>query len=106
VLGDRVALLRFSSPCQVHPLVAIAWSRRLAPRIVIAANDGYLSGRVNFAVRAAADLRAFLLEALPGEPCEYAHGHSRATGGSLTTDRFETLLAALGVPAGGAAATA
>jgi single-stranded-DNA-specific exonuclease len=96
-VGDRVALLRFSSPFQVHPLVATAWARRLAPRAVMAANDGYLPGRVNFAVRGAegTDLRALLREALPDAGGEFAHGHAAATGGSLTSADFERLLAAL-----------
>ncbi len=37
VVGD-VAILRFASPCQIHPLVAQAWRGRLKDRIVIAAN--------------------------------------------------------------------
>jgi single-stranded-DNA-specific exonuclease len=98
-VGDAVALLRFSSPFQVHPLVATTWARRLAPRAVIAANDGYLPGRVNFAVRggAGADLRAVLLAALPDVGGEFAHGHAAATGGSLAPEDFERLTRALGL---------
>ena len=99
VRGD-VALLRFSSPYQVHPLVATTWARRLAPRVVMAANDDYLPGRVNFAVRGGkdgADLRRLLRDALPDATGEFAHGHDRATGGSLTPADFEALLAALGL---------
>ena len=47
-VGD-VALIRLHSPCQVHPLVARTWRDRLPRSIVIAANTGYLPGRVNFA---------------------------------------------------------
>jgi hypothetical protein len=43
--------VRFSSPFQLHPLAVLMWSRRLAPRLVVAANDGYLPGRVNFSIR-------------------------------------------------------
>ena len=97
-VGDRVALLRFSSPAQVHPLVATAWARRLAPRVVLAANDDYLPGRVNFAVRGGdGDLRALLRTALPDAGGEFAHGHDRATGGSLVPEEFERLVAALGL---------
>ena len=100
VVGETVALVRFSSPAQVHPLVAAQWLRRLAPRAVIAANDGYLPGRVNFAVRGGSgDLRLLLREALPGVGGEFAHGHARATGGSLEPDDFDRLLRALGLPA-------
>ena len=97
-VGDRVAVLRFSSPAQIHPLVATTWARRLAPRMVLAANDDYLPGMVNFAVRGGeGDLRRVLREALPGVGGEFAHGHDRATGGSLTPADFETLLAGLGL---------
>ena len=97
MVGERVALLRFASPAQVHPLVATTWARRLAPRIVMAANDGYLGpGIVNFAVRGGSgDLRAVLKQALPDTRGEFAHGHDRATGGSLATTDFDRLLAAL-----------
>jgi single-stranded-DNA-specific exonuclease len=99
MVGEAVALLRFSSPAQVHPLVATTWARRLAPRIVLAANDGYLGeGTVNFSVRGGAgDLRRVLLAALPSVDgaSEFAHGHDRATGGSLPEADFEQLLANL-----------
>jgi single-stranded-DNA-specific exonuclease len=101
MVGDGVALLRFASPAQVHPLVATAWSRRLAPRIVLAANDGYLGeGTVNFAVRGGeGDLRRVLRDALAAQDGaanpEFAHGHDRATGGSLPVAEFERLLAGL-----------
>jgi single-stranded-DNA-specific exonuclease len=98
-VGPRVAVIRFSSPCQVHPLVATAWQRRLAPRVVLAANDDYIPGRVNFAVRGGrGDLREMLRAALPDEGGEFAHGHPAATGGSLVPDRFEALLVALARP--------
>jgi single-stranded-DNA-specific exonuclease len=85
--------VRFSSRAQVHPLVATQWERRLAPRAVIAANDGYLPGRVNFSVRGGkGDLRRWLREALPEATGEFGHGHDRATGGSLAPDEFERLL--------------
>ena len=99
-VGERVALVRFTSPYQVHPLVAMTWARRLAPRAVIAANDDYLPGMVNFAVRGGdgADLRALLRDALPEGEGEFAHGHARATGGSLDKDAFDLLMDRLGVP--------
>jgi single-stranded DNA-specific DHH superfamily exonuclease len=96
---DGVALIRFSSPAQIHPLIATRWAGRLAPKIVIAANDGYLPDRVNFAMRSASnvDLLAFLrglgLGAVEGE---FANGHPRATGGSVPRHEFERLLHALG----------
>jgi single-stranded-DNA-specific exonuclease len=55
---------------------------------------------VNFAVRGGtSDLRAVLRAALPDAAGEFAHGHDRATGGSLEPVQFERLLKALGLPA-------
>lgn len=102
VAGDGVALLRFSSRAQVHPLVAIRWARRLRPRIVVAANDGYLPGRVNLVVRCD-DREIDLLQWLrtrpfvPSDEGEYANGHARATGGSLSLADFARFLAAIGL---------
>lgn len=98
VLGDA-ALIRFASGAQVHPIVAIRWSTRLAPRVVIAANEGFLPGRVNFAIRSAADVNLLeWLRALPFTPstdAEYANGHPRATGGSLGIEDFERFVQAV-----------
>ena len=97
-IANGIALIRFSSGAQIHPLVAMRWAGRLAPRIVIAANEGYLPGRVNFALRSASDidLLAFLrelpLDAVEGE---FANGHPRATGGSIPPREFARLLSAL-----------
>ncbi|MDP9400233.1 MAG: hypothetical protein M3P39_04630 [Actinomycetota bacterium] len=97
-LGEGVALIRFASPCQVHPLVATTWARRLAPRAVMAANDDYLPGRVNFALRGGeGSLLTLLRDALPGVEGEVAHGHDRATGGSLPPEDFARLLRAFGL---------
>lgn len=98
-VGRNVAVVRFASPAQVHPLVATQWQKRLAPRPVIAANDGYLPGRVNFSIRGGSgDLRRLLRAALPEAKGEFAHGHDRATGGSLAPDEFELLLERLELP--------
>ena len=78
--------------------MAQAWRGRLAPRVVLVANDGYLDGRVNFSVRGGdGDLRRLLRDAVPGQDGEFAHGHDRATGGSLPRDDFERLVDALGL---------
>lgn len=94
------ALIRFSSGVQAHPVVAIRWARRLRPRVVIAANDGYLPGRTNFAVRCDADVDLIAwLRSVPFSPSpgsEYANGHPKATGGSLTADDFSRWAGVLG----------
>jgi single-stranded-DNA-specific exonuclease len=101
-VGEAVALVRFSSPAQVHPLVATTWARRLAPRVVLAANDGYLPGRVNFAARGGppgSSIPQLLRAALPdATSSEFAHGHDRASGGSLEAGEFARLVRALGIP--------
>jgi single-stranded-DNA-specific exonuclease len=103
IYGDA-AVLRFASAAQVHPLIATRWSRRLAPAIVVAANEGFLPGRVNFAIRSHAnvDLLQWLrtLPFTPSPGSEYANGHPRATGGSLSNDEFERLMEVLRARAG------
>ena len=99
-IAGSAALIRFSSGAQVHPIVATRWAHRLAPRVVIAANDEYLPGRTNFAVRSqsSTDLIAWLrgLPFAPSPDAEYAHGHARATGGSLSRPDFDAFISALG----------
>ncbi|MBE2315955.1 hypothetical protein DVA67_008215 [Solirubrobacter sp. CPCC 204708] len=95
-VGERVAVVRFSSSYQLHGLTAQMWAKRLAPRPVLAANDGYVDGRVHFSIRGGeGDLRELLRTALPDQQGEFAHGHPRATGGSIAPDEFERLLDAL-----------
>lgn len=101
-IAGNVALIRFSSGAQVHPLIATRWAPRLAPKIVIAANDAYVPDRVSFALRSASqtDLLAFLRQ-LPLGPVEgeFANGHARATGGSIPPGEFARLVTALGFAA-------
>lgn len=97
--SGNVALVRVRSRCQVHPVIAQIWRTRLPKYIVIVANDGYLPGRVNFSMRTASDVNLldFLRAIDLGEgEGSYAHGHDRATGGSLPPARWELLLAKLG----------
>jgi hypothetical protein len=97
--SGNVALLLFSSGAQIHPLVAVRWAQRLPEHIVIAANVGYLPGRVNFAMRSRmpTDLIAFLKGLdLPPFKGEFARGHAKATGGSLSAKEFLQLTEALG----------
>jgi single-stranded-DNA-specific exonuclease len=52
-----VALIRFHSPCQIHPLVAQQWRGRLKTPVILAANTGYRPGWVHFAARTGAGRR-------------------------------------------------
>ena len=97
--AGNVALIRTSSRCQVHPLIAQIWRTRLPKYIVIAANDGYVDGRVHFSVRSAAGINLidFLRAIDLGEgEGSFGHGHDQATGGSLPLERWNLLLEKLG----------
>jgi single-stranded-DNA-specific exonuclease len=94
------ALLRFSSPCQLHGPFAASWVGRLPKYIVIAANDGYTPGNVHFSIRTRRPeenllerLRAFRSDL--GVP-DLGQGHAQATGGVLPKETFERLLALMG----------
>lgn len=96
-----VALLRFDSAARVHPLLAQSWRGRLKDYIIIAANGGYIPGRVAFSARTNTDINLldFLRENAPeleGNELEYGHGHDKATGGVVSAKNWELLAAALG----------
>jgi single-stranded-DNA-specific exonuclease len=98
IVGE-VALIRFSSPCQIHPLIAQAWRGRLKDRIVIAANTGYRPGFVHFAVRTALDLDILaFLETVrpPGADEQYGNGHRAASGGALRGEDWNVFVRTLG----------
>ena len=96
---NGVALVRFDTPCQVHPLLAQTWRTRLKGDIVLAANAGFRPGWVHFAVRSARDLNLieFLAEhAPPGADENYGSGHAAATGGALRPDDWNRFIGDLG----------
>ncbi|WP_212611400.1 phosphoesterase [Sphingomonas gellani] len=100
VRGD-VALIRFHSPCQIHPLIAQQWRGRLKDKIVLAANDGYRDGWVHFAARSATgtDLIRFLADhRLAGADAHYGSGHAQATGGALRQADWNAFVEGLGFP--------
>ncbi len=96
--GD-VAIIEVNSPCQIHPLIAQIWRGRLPKYHVLAANTGYMAGRVNFSARSAPgkSVLDFLksLDAGEGEG-HFGHGHDQASGGSLPLERWEKLKRAMG----------
>jgi single-stranded-DNA-specific exonuclease len=101
VFSGQVALIRVHSACQIHPLVAQIWRTRLPKFIVLAANDAYLPGRVNFSARAAKGVNVLeFLRSVPLPPGEgsFGQGHDQASGGSLPVARWNALLVALGFP--------
>lgn len=99
---EKVALLEFSSPSRIHPLLAQSWHGRLKGYIVIAANLGFLPGKVAFSARTSTgdNLLEFLARfrsALPAEEAEYGHGHNQAAGGVVSLEAWEKLKAAMGL---------
>ncbi len=99
IFAGQVALLRMTSRCQIHPLIAQIWRGRLPKYIVMAANDGYMEGRVNFSCRASGDTNVlqFLrgIELSEGEG-NFGNGHDGASGGSLPPARWNELLQKIG----------
>lgn len=98
---EPLAMIRFSSPARVHPLIAQSWRGRLPKYAIMAANDGYVPGRTNFSMRGNAGIDLLEILARYGEQLgidepEYGHGHHAATGGSLPSETFERLIAAMG----------
>jgi single-stranded-DNA-specific exonuclease len=95
----ELALIQFSSACQIHPLIAQMWSHRMKGRIVIAANDGFRPGWVHFAARAAedVDLVAFLRDRAPSATdASYGGGHCKASGGALRLAQWNEFVRNLG----------
>ncbi|HEV7414560.1 MAG TPA: phosphoesterase [Tianweitania sediminis] len=98
IVGD-VALIFFSSPCQIHPLVAQQWRSRLKTSIVVAANAGYRHGWVHFAARSSnhTDILQFLARHRPpGADEQYGNGHRAASGGALRIADWNAFISSLG----------
>lgn len=91
--AGNVALVRVSSRCQVHPVIAQIWRTRLPKYVVIVANDAYLPGRVNFSARSQSGVN--LIDFLRANGVD-ARGHDQATGGSVSVEEWEALLRRLG----------
>src|SRR6195952_2728006 len=51
MMRGEVALIRFASPTQIHPLIAQQWRARLRDKIVMGANTGYRPGWGPFPLR-------------------------------------------------------
>lgn len=119
----RVALLRITSPYQVHPSIATRWTGALKSKnlqVVMCANDGYNEGLVNFSCRIAqvakkrgeevniidvlnsyadrdAEWKKEVMEAVGGNAF---NGHPQASGGIFPKEHFEKFqqLMQIGVP--------
>ncbi len=97
---EHVALFEFSDPNRIQPLLAQSWHGRLMKFIVIAANSGWLPGKVAFSARTSsgANVLEFLQrfrDAVPGE-LEYGYGHDQASGGVISQEGWDKLKVAMG----------
>ena len=98
--SEKVALFEFTDPNRIHPLLAQSWHGRLPKFIVIAANHGFLPGRVAFSARTSSganilQLLARYREVVPDE-LEYGYGHDQAAGGVVSEEGWQRLKAAMG----------
>lgn len=98
---EPIAMFRFSSPARVHPLLAQSWRLRLPKFVVMAVNDGFVEGRVNFSMRTATDINILDMLERYGQELgidepEYGLGHNQASGGSLKGEMFDKLLGKMG----------
>jgi single-stranded-DNA-specific exonuclease len=99
--SEKVALFEFSSPSRIHPLLAQSWHGRLKGYMVIAANHGFLPGRVAFSMRTSTDdnLLDFLArfrEVVGAQEMEYGYGHDQAAGGVISEEAWSRLKSAMG----------
>lgn len=99
--AGNVALIRINSRCQIHPLIAQIWRGRLPKFVVIAANEGYRPGKINFSARSGPDSAIGALALLKNSAISegegsFGHGHDMASGGSLPVERWNELLASFG----------
>ncbi len=95
--SGKYALLDINSPHQIHPQIAVIWAGKLEGYVVIAANRGYLPGKVSFSMRTTSNVNLLdLLKAVRQEGEEMGYGHEKATGGILAKSAFESLLRRLG----------
>jgi len=97
VFSSFFVLFQLNSPHQIHPLIASIWSVKLNRYVVIAANWGYLPGKVSFSMRTESgkDLLV-LLKKYRKKGEEIGFGHSKATGGIVKEEVFRDFLRRLG----------
>ncbi|KUI63624.1 hypothetical protein VM1G_10226 [Cytospora mali] len=114
----RIAVFRLNSAAQIHPVIATRWAGHLQSKkleVVMAANEGYLPGMVNFSCRVPRSARARdppvnIIEVLEGiaamSPDEtlrarmgesFARGHKEASGGIVPVKEFEEMIGIMGV---------
>ena len=95
----RVAVIPFKSQCDIQGLIAEPWRRRLSKYFVIAANFGYIEGKVAYVIRTQLETSVIdFMESL--KPTGYAghvvFGHDRAGSGLIEKDIWEAIAARMG----------
>ncbi|RYG33080.1 hypothetical protein EON81_19095 [bacterium] len=100
---EPIAMLRFDSPCRVHPLLAQSWKGRLPKYVIMAANGKFRPGYVSFSMRTDAEINILDLLArhkpsLGVDTPEYGLGHDQASGGSLLLEVFDRFCESVGLP--------
>jgi single-stranded-DNA-specific exonuclease len=95
----RVAVIPFKSSCDIQGLIAEPWRRRLDKYFVIAANFGYIDGKVAYVVRTQLEASVIdFMESLKpaGHPGHIVFGHDRAGSGIIEREVWEAIAARMG----------
>jgi len=95
----KAAIVPITSHCDVQGLVAETWRRQLKNYLVLAANFGYIQGKVAYAVRTEMDISVIdFMESLkpPGYGHHVVFGHDRAGGAILDGEIWQDLTERMG----------
>jgi single-stranded-DNA-specific exonuclease len=92
----KVAMVPFESRCEIQGLIAETWRRQLENYLVIAANFGYLEGKVAYVIRT--ELQTSVIDFMEslrpgGLDSHVAFGHDRAAGAVLDKEIWSQLVA-------------
>jgi single-stranded-DNA-specific exonuclease len=95
----KVAAVPFKSNCDIQGLIVEPWRRQLKKYLVIAANFGYLEGKVAYVIRTELETSVidFMESIRPaGLDSHVVFGHDRAGGAVLDTDLWYRLADRMG----------
>lgn len=95
----KVAMVAFESRCDIQGLIAETWRRLLSRYIVIAANFGYIEGKVAYVIRSQTDVN--LIEFMESmRPAGYdqhiCFGHDHAGGGIIEKEIWKDVAEKMG----------
>ncbi|MGQ9811413.1 MAG: DHH family phosphoesterase, partial [bacterium] len=95
----KVAMVAFESRCDIQGLIAETWRRLLSRYIVIAANFGYIEGKVAYVIRSQTDVN--LIEFMESmRPAGYdqhiCFGHDHAGGGIIAKEIWKYVAEKMG----------